>query len=86
MPRHDSSPLDLVIDGLGSEESGEYAYSVEVVGHSGGFTSRVHSPDGTSHVNTLERNLRSQNVAECGASCHVAVVDEILAFHSCLVA
>ena len=65
------------------EELFENSYHVQVVGDRACLTHRVHSQQRVSYVNAFNVDLPCEDVAQSGASGHVAVVDEILEWDLC---
>ena len=57
-----------------------------MVGSASSLTAAVHGKDGISHVDTTQRNGRSQDVAQCASTCHITVVHKALARHTSLLA
>lgn len=80
------SLLILRISQLQIEESFECTDRVGMVDSRHGFASRVHSPDRLTHVYASQVDLRRQNIAKSRTAGHIAVVDEVLAGHTGLLA
>ena len=57
----------------------ESLHAIQMVGSAPGLSTTVHGQNGIAHVDTLEWDGRSQDVAQCAASRNVAVVDKPLA-------
>ena len=66
-----------------TEESGKGFDCVNMVGGRCRLAARVHSPERRAHIDTAQRYLRCQDIAERRAACHIAVIDKALAGYSC---
>ena len=81
-------------DGAGAEgsrrlqgvELREGADAVLMVGYAACLAETVHAEDGIAHIDTTQGDRGGQDVAQCATARHIAMVDETLAWHACLMA
>ena len=64
------------------EEGGECGDGGDVVGGGGRFADGVHGPEGGSHVDAAQGNLRGEDITECRAAGDVALVHKVLSRHA----
>ena len=63
-------------------ELGESLHAIFVVDDATGFAATVHSEDGIAHIHTLQWDGRGEDIAQCAATCYIAVVYETLAWYT----
>lgn len=63
-------------------EFGESLHAIFVVDDATGFSATVHSEDGIAHINTLQWDGRGEDIAQCAATCYIAMVHEALAWYT----
>ena len=60
-------------------ELGESLHAVFVVDDAACFAATVHGEDGIAHIHTLQWDGRGEDIAQCAATCYIAMVYETLA-------
>ena len=63
-------------------EFGESLHAIFVVDNTTGFAATVHGENGITHVHALQWNGRGEDIAQCAAASHIAVVYETLAWYT----
>jgi hypothetical protein len=58
--------------------------SKDVIGSTARFPATMHGKDGIAHIDTSQRNRRSQDISQCAASSNVGVIDKSLTGNTCL--
>ena len=52
----------------------------------GCLAATVHGQQGIAHIDAFDGKRRGKDVAKCAATCHITMVHETLARHTCLLA
>ena len=53
-----------------------------MIHHAAGFAATVHGEDGITHIYALQWNGRGEDIAQCAATCYIAVVYETLTWYT----
>lgn len=72
--------------GLQLIELAESLHARLVVDDAARFSATVHGEDSISHIYSSQRNGRGEDVAKGASACHITMVDETLAWHTCFLA